>query len=65
MQKQLYVTKSSVSDKIKFNCSRFYSDTSKIKPKDGEETIPRNNWQITLDHRTCYKVSKFYDKKVI
>ena len=60
MQKQNEnVTKLSGSEKTKANCGRIYSDISTIEPKDGEETMQRNNWHVIIHLMTGYKVSNF------
>ena len=41
--KQKNMTKSSGTEKAIINCIRIHSDILTIKPRDGENTIPRNN----------------------
>ena len=48
-------------EKAKVNYDMIYCDTSTIKHKDGEITIPRNKWNIMVDERSSYKVLNFYD----
>ena len=63
--KRKNVIETSGYEKTNVNCDRIYSNITTIKPKDGEEIIPRNNWHIMVDERTGYKVSNFHDTKMV
>ena len=59
------VTESSGGEKAKILCGRIYSDFWTLKPQDGEETIPMNNWHMMVDEETVYKISIFIRQEVV